>query len=74
MLPGMGMPGCGESQRVLLGGTRWVQGWRVGGLGAAVALSTPGCATSCAENGRGRDGVVCVRLCVNVCVCACVCV
>lgn len=62
MLTGMGVPGCDESQRVLLGGTRWVQGCREGGLGAAVALSTPGRATSCAENGRGRDGVVCASV------------
>lgn len=67
MLPGMGLPGCGESQRVLIGGTRWVQGWRVGGLGAAVVLPIPGGAVSCAENGRGRDGAVCASVCESVC-------
>lgn len=73
MLPGTGVPGCGESQRVLIGGTRWVQDWGVGGLGAARALSTPGPAMSCAENGRGRDGAACVSVCVCECVCVCVC-
>lgn len=64
MLPGAGVPGCGESQWVLIGGTRWVQDCREGGFGAAVALSTPGPAMSSAENGRGRDGAACAIVCV----------